>query len=427
MFWSCSVCAILYLSSWVYGTPVPGFLPTILNTSLVGDLPATPNATSIQTWDSALLIGKNNASMGIDPQASWVDDEPISEQIPSEKRAIRGHGVLAVEIEGPSVVGSGTDHYQIEWHNLGTVKLMVNQNGTTANITWLDMYRDNCDNASIPYNYGRQLNNTAYLDSLDVATESNVNIMIGESFTYFKNLQCTAAQDPAGGGYSLARKDELRKLLQVPDNYWTIVFAGLATQMGISYGLYNLGHPDQSHFQNALPGINAAITGLGAAIIGWIAARPKVKATDKQVIAGTVATLRKSSNYMQRFWDVLRAASVAATEVSSASSSSQEGEQALGGGMFFGPSDGSSSSSDGGIISSLAKPIGGGVFVDPEAGGGGRKRSLDERQGSSVCLTVADIQDAVASIGLVGYPEIGMMPFSQMQTAIAGASDDVCF
>lgn len=199
--------------------------------------------------------------------------------------------------------------------------------------------------------------------------------------------------------------------------------------MGISYGLYSYGHPENTHFQNALSGINSAISGLGLGILGWLAARPKVQAADRQVVAGTVATARTTSGFMKTFYYVIRAASFTsevASDLTTTSSSSSVGADAVGGGVFFDPATGAST----GVNTGISGPIGGGQFVDTEAGPGGRKRGLEdplqERQGKT-CLTIADIASAFEGVNSQSYPSLGWNPYSEVEQSIAGAANDQCY
>ena len=219
----------------------------------------SPGSAGVTTVVTTIV----NSTDGIDLNSSWLDDLPMSEggDSPLTSEQLTGNTTFQTtsstlvngfetskKVKRTTLIPGGgrsltfdvdDDHFNftfsrcaLTWgRKLGRWTFFTHN--THDNVTMLDIYRDVCDQAKLPYNNGRQLSNPKYSEFFSSILDINMRAAVSEA---------TDSLDEIVGNYSVAHPTpsqpydhtELRKLLELPGNHWfviggTAVLGGLVT------------------------------------------------------------------------------------------------------------------------------------------------------------------------------------------------------
>ena len=367
-----------------------------------------------------------NSTGGIDPNASFLDDVPADEggnepepslapldpDLTSKKlkRATRAFGAETVTFD------NGDNHYNLTWGKCATKWSQVVgrwtffNHSTHDNVTNLDIYRDVCDHAGLSYNGGRELTTQPYGEALNDALKINTQSLYDDSVTALEaSIGEIFGVDGCEANTSLVPHDELRKLLAVPNNYWTFVFIGTILTGAINTALYASAYPNNTAWQTTEAGVSASILFLASGIIGWIAALPRTANVDRQIAAGSVAAARQTTQTL------VNVGSTAAGIVQSASSNalnSLTGSGSTNNLLQMGMA----------VSSEPGQPaVGGGTL----AGTAGSNFAVAGQE-ATTCLTEVIIDRSISAIQDVLAQPAGISPFGQIQETISNQGGAQC-
>lgn len=287
-------------------------------------LPATSLAGAVLQQNGKPFLGRQaiNISDNIDPNSSFLDDVPVSEG--GDESASGGQGGItalgtfnvtpAVVPFDPSLTSkrkravslnciesfqfdSGNENFNISFGKSATkwgqvVGTWTFFNGTTSDTaTWLDIYKDTCNDAGIPGLNGHNLDDPKYGASLKTALATNANALLEESAQYFNTTLCPSDNQLATRPFD--DRWELRKLQAMPKNYWTILFVGSVVTGSLNTAMYQTAYPNSTAWQKAEAGVSAASLLFAGGVLNWIFSHSSVPNIDRQLTAGGLSGIRR--------------------------------------------------------------------------------------------------------------------------------------
>lgn len=355
-------------------------------------------------------IDTSNSSDWIDPSASFLDDVPVSEGGDGSNASTPDSYLSSRQVKRAGVTGHGseyvsftndTNHFNLTIAKCATAWSQVVGrwtffNQSTSNyVTWVDIYRDVCAHAGIPGNGGRQLQTEAYGVALNEALMINAQETIKEVSAFIDSTITNLSTTVPCPNTLFNSHTELRRLLELPDNYWTFVFVGASVTGVVNTGLwYSAFGANATAWQIAEIGVSTAVLVLASGIVGWIANLPRTANLDRQVVSGANSAGRQTINA------VSQAASAGRGMVQSAS------HQAL--------------NTLGGSTQSLLQ-MGANVNHEPgqSAVGGGELTAgtTNDNLGipggqSTVCLTQVAVEGGIAGVSNLEAAEAGLSSFA---------------
>ena len=306
----------------------------------------------------------------------------------------------------------GQNNFNVTWAKCATrwsqvVGVWTYKNDTTKdNATWIDIYRDVCDIAKLPYANGTQLNTPEYLTALNTAIQTNANALQNEVQALSDTILSSLAAAYSCGSYpSLSASDELRRLLQVRNNYWTYVITGTIVLTSINTGLYYSAYPNNTAWQIAESGLTTALQFLAVGVLGWVAQHPRVQNADRQIVAGTTSAARRTTSTVARVGaNVAGVVQSASDQALSSLAGSNQNLLQMGIGSSSNPGE---------------QPVGGGSFVDPNGNGAGSSSGVAGTE-DTMCLREIVVDGAIARVSETLAQGVGVSPLDQVQSNIAG-------